>query len=74
MVERKSQTPEELEAQLFGIDLSLIDHNLNLTIDKRLEQHQGALELVLDLQEAKKRFDKEQEDNERSKLSSKNSN
>ena len=76
MAEQKlhNPTPEELDAQNYGIDLSLIEHNLSLSIEKRLEQHQGALEVVLELQAAKKRFDQEQEDNERSKHASKTAN
>ncbi len=40
------------EAIDYGIDVNLVDCNLELTFEKRLQEHQGALELVLALQEA----------------------
>jgi len=34
------------------IDLSLLEHNLSLSYEQRLEEHQSALDLVLELQKA----------------------
>jgi len=38
------------EAELAGIDLSLIDVTLGYSYDKRAQQHQAALELALELE------------------------
>ena len=43
------RTPEVLEAERAGIDLSLIEHNLSLTYEQRAIQHERALALVLEL-------------------------
>lgn len=40
------------EAERAGIDLSLVRENLRLTYTERFEQHQRALNLVLELQRA----------------------
>jgi len=40
---------EEKQAIAAGIDLSLIEVNLSLTPEKRLDQHDEALKLLLDL-------------------------
>lgn len=37
----------------FGIDLSLIEENLRLTPEQRIDQNQSALDLVTSLQEAR---------------------
>ena len=42
----------ELDASMYGIDLRLIDHNLQLSFEERLYQHEAALELVQNLIEA----------------------
>jgi len=38
------------EAEIAGFDLNLIDLNLSLTPSQRVEQHQSALTLVLELE------------------------
>ncbi len=40
------------EAEWAGFDLSLVDENLRLTYTQRFEQHQEALDLVLELERA----------------------
>jgi hypothetical protein len=39
-----------LEAQAAGFDIQLLELNLSLTPAQRIEQHQSALSLVLDLE------------------------
>jgi hypothetical protein len=39
-----------LEAEEAGFDLNLIDLNLSLSPEQRIEQHQSALSLVLELE------------------------
>lgn len=41
-------------AEAYGIDLSLIEENLRLTPEQRLDRHQGALELMISLHEAQR--------------------
>jgi hypothetical protein len=43
-------------ARLAGIDLDLLDSNLALSPQERWRQHDGALELVLKLQEAREKL------------------
>lgn len=45
------------EARRAGIDLSLLDSNLALSVKERWQQHDAALDLVLKLQAARKEFD-----------------
>ncbi len=45
------------EARRAGIDLSLVDCNLALSVKERWQQHDSALDLVLKLQAARKVFD-----------------
>ena len=50
-----SKTDQELEdARRAGIDLDLTDTNLALSVQERWAQHGAALELVLQLEEARK--------------------
>ena len=42
------------EAERVGLDLSLVDSNLRLSIDERLWRHDSALELVLEMRRAGK--------------------
>lgn len=46
-----NKTAEEIIAEAIeaGIDLELTEHNLTLTPEQRAEQHDGALELALEL-------------------------
>ncbi len=44
------------EAELAGIDLSLIELSLGYSYDKRAQQHQAALELALELERAGRRL------------------
>jgi hypothetical protein len=39
-----------LEAEAAGFDIQLLDLNLSLSPEQRIEQHQSALSLVLDLE------------------------
>lgn len=43
----------EIEALQYGIDISLIDHNLTLSYDERVQQHESALALVRELGSAR---------------------
>ena len=45
------------EARKAGIDLSLLDANLALTVKERWEQHAAALKLALKLEEAGRKRD-----------------
>ncbi len=36
-------------AEAFGIDLSMVEENLRLTVDERLTKHSNAAALILDL-------------------------
>ncbi len=45
-------TPSE-RAEAFGIDLSLVDDNLRLTPEQRLDQNQAALDLMAVLSAAR---------------------
>ena len=45
-------TPIE-RAEAFGIDLSLIEENLRLTLEQRMDQNQAALELIDALREGR---------------------
>ncbi len=45
------------EAAKAGIDLSLIDSNLALTVKERWRQHDAALGFILKLEEAKRKHD-----------------
>jgi hypothetical protein len=38
-------------AEAAGFDISLIDHSLSLTPEQRANEHQGALDLVWELEE-----------------------
>ena len=40
------------EAEQYGIDLSLLIHNLQLSPTERLEKLQGAVELILELRQS----------------------
>ncbi len=42
------------EAEQAGFDLNLIDLTLSLTVDQRVQQHQAALSLVLELEHLRK--------------------
>ena len=44
---------EEGEAKKYGIDLSLLEINLSLSFEERLQRHQAALELVQELEKAR---------------------
>ncbi len=44
-------------AERAGIDLSLIEVNLGLSVKERWEQHDAALELIFKLQQARERAD-----------------
>lgn len=46
------RTPSERAAD-FGIDLSLIEENLRLTPEQRIDQNQASLDLVNSLHEAR---------------------
>ena len=46
---RDHTSAAKIEAREYGIDLSLLDYNLTLTHDQRIEQHEAALELVREL-------------------------
>lgn len=50
---QKSRTPAEKAAEAYGIDLDLLDMQLELTPTQRIEGHQKAFELVQTLQQAK---------------------
>lgn len=52
MEETRRRTPEELRAAEYGIDLSLLDAALARTPTERLEAHERALELMLELRKA----------------------
>ena len=43
-------------ARRAGIDLSLLDSNLALSVKERWQQHDSALELVFKLQEAREKL------------------
>lgn len=45
------------EARRAGIDLSLIDASLALSVQERWRQHDAALVFMLKLEEAKKKYD-----------------
>lgn len=45
--------PAWREACRYGHDMSLVEYNLKLTPEQRLEQRQRALNMILDLTEAK---------------------
>lgn len=49
----ETASPSALDAQLYGIDVSLLVYNLSLTYDARIEQHDAALELVRELAAAR---------------------
>jgi len=49
-----SEKDEIAEAEKAGFDLNLIELNLALTPAGRVEQHQSALDLVLELEAARK--------------------
>ena len=38
-----------IEAIKYGIDVHLIDENLSLSVEERIQQHQSALDLVFEL-------------------------
>ncbi len=40
-------------AEAAGVDMSLLEHSLSLTVSERLAEHQRALELAETLQKAK---------------------
>lgn len=44
-------------AERAGIDLSLLDVNLQMSVKERWEQHDGALELIEKLQQGRERAD-----------------
>lgn len=39
-------TQAEKNAEVYGVDLNLLEYNLSLTYEQRLEQHQAALALA----------------------------
>ncbi len=45
-------TPDTIDRQ-DDIDLTIIEHNLSLSYEQRIEQHDGALQLFLDLVKAR---------------------
>ena len=49
----------EKEAQDFGIDLSLTNYNLSLSLEQRLTNHQRALNLVLELRKAGQQYEQQ---------------
>ncbi len=49
----------EQEAQDFGIDLSLTNYNLSLSLEQRLTNHQRALNLVLELRKAGQQYEQQ---------------
>lgn len=55
-----TMTLAEKEAIEYGIDVNLIECNLNLTYKERLRQHQEALDLVLALKKAGQQMRNEQ--------------
>jgi len=57
----------------YGLDLSLTEHNLTLTPEQRLVQHQEALNLVMALTEAGKRLHATESKSASSESSSKRS-
>lgn len=42
-------TSDSIELEASEIDIALIDYNLSLTYEQRIDQHQSALDLVLEL-------------------------
>jgi hypothetical protein len=53
----KEEAPEDAitRAIAYGIDISLLEANLRLTPRQRMEQHDAAVQFVMELQAAKKR-------------------
>ena len=49
----------EQEAQDFGIDLSLTNYNLSLSLEQRLTNDQRALNLVLELRKAGQQYEQQ---------------
>ena len=49
----------EQEAQDFGIDLSLTNYNLSISLQQRLTNHQRALNLVLELRKAGQQYEQQ---------------
>ncbi len=45
-------TPEQ-DAQKYGIDVSLLEANLRLSPEERVERHQAAFELMKELEKAR---------------------
>jgi hypothetical protein len=45
--------PAWRKACAYGFDMSLIEENLLLTPEQRLDRHQQALDMILELQEAR---------------------
>lgn len=45
-------TPEQ-DAKKYGIDMSLLETNLRLSPEERVERHQAAFELVKELEKAR---------------------
>ena len=55
-----TEQAEALEsARRAGIDLSLVDSNLALTVSERWQQHDAALDLVIKLQAAREKLNAE---------------
>lgn len=65
-MQHPKENPRE-KAREYGIDVSLIDYNLSLSYEKRLEQHQSALELMEEMEKASRKH------HEKFKRSSQNS-
>lgn len=48
--------PIEQQALEFGVDIALIESNLHLTYEERMNQHQYALDLMLECEAAGRKF------------------
>lgn len=51
----KDKVPQKQEASVH-FDMSVIDYNLSLSIEARIENHEAARELMLDLREAGQKY------------------
>lgn len=58
-VNPNEQTDALEAARRAGIDLSLIDSNLELSVKERWQQHDAALDLVIKLQAAREKLNAE---------------
>lgn len=50
---KKQQTPKTHEKEKADIDIDQIDFNLSLSFDERMQYHQSALDLILELLKAR---------------------